>query len=98
METKPSANQLHKEYLSTGGTLDFKEWLEREQKKGKIQTAIDLDKEANKIFAAIGPTEKLNRMKQEQKTILGLPVYTLYIAGILITGGIALSLYLKSRK
>ena len=93
-----AANQLHKDYLSTGGTLNFKDWLNREIKKGKIPVAVDLDKEVNKVLAAIGPAEKQAGMKKEQKTILGLPVWALYATGALITGSIFLSLYLKNRK
>jgi hypothetical protein len=74
-----TANQLFKIYKEDGGTLNFSEWLTREKTKGIFPLNDELNQEINLT---------LNKFKTKEKdmgkTVLGMPVRTLYIVGGII--------------
>jgi hypothetical protein len=74
-----TANQLFKIYKEDGGTLNFSEWLTREKTKGIFPLNDGLNQEINLT---------LNKFKTKEKdmgkTVLGMPVKTLYIVGGII--------------
>jgi hypothetical protein len=74
-----TANQLFKIYKEDGGTLNFSEWLTREKTKGVFPLNDGLNQEINLT---------LNKFKTKEKdmgkTVLGMPVKTLYIVGGII--------------
>jgi hypothetical protein len=74
-----TANQLFKIYKEDGGTLNFSEWLTREKTKGIFPLNDELNQEINLT---------LNKFKTKEKdmgkTVLGMPVKTLYIVGGII--------------
>jgi hypothetical protein len=74
-----TANQLFKIYKEDGGTLNFSEWLTREKTKGIFPLNDGLNQEINLT---------LNKFKTKEKdmgkTVLGMPVRTLYIVGGII--------------
>lgn len=74
LDQKLTANQLYKKYKEEGGTLNFSEWLTREKTKGVFPLNNGLNEEINLT---------LNKLKTKKmdKTLLGLPVKTLYIVG-----------------
>lgn len=74
-----TANQLFKKYKEEGGTLNFSEWLTREKTKGVFPLNSGLNEEINLTLTKI-KTKK----KDMNKTILGMPVKTLYIVGGII--------------
>lgn len=74
-----TANQLHKEYRKAGGTLDFKSWLTRENAKGTIGADSSLNQEVD---------ENIKNMREMNKTILGFPTSTVYIAGAIILAAV----------
>ncbi len=69
-----TANQLFKKYKEEGGTLNFSEWLTREKTKGVFPLNNGLNEEINLTLNKLKP-------KKMDKTVLGLPVKTLYIVG-----------------
>ncbi len=79
LEKTLTANQLFKIYKEDGGTLNFSEWLTREKTKGVFPLNDGLNQEINLT---------LNKFKTKEKdmgkTILGMPVKTLYIVGGII--------------
>lgn len=74
-----TANQLFKKYKEDGGTLNFSEWLTREKTKGVFPLNNGLNEEINLTLTKI-KTKK----KDMDKTVLGMPVKTLYIVGGII--------------
>jgi hypothetical protein len=74
-----TANQLFKIYKEDGGTLNFSEWLTREKTKGIFPLNDELNQEINLT---------LNKFKTKEKdmgkSVLGMPVKTLYIVGGII--------------
>lgn len=75
-----TANKLYKEYKNGGGTLSFKEYIQREKDKGVFPLNIELNDE---IQAEILNYKKTKDNKMDKK-IVGLPVKTLVIAGSVI--------------
>jgi hypothetical protein len=74
LDQKLTANQLYKIYKEDGGTLNFSEWLTREKTKGIFPLNSGLNEEINLTLNKLKP-------KKMDKTVLGLPVKTLYIVG-----------------
>lgn len=79
LDQQLTANQLFKKYKEEGGTLNFSEWLTREKTKGVFPLNSGLNEEINLTLTKI-KTKK----KDMNKTILGMPVKTLYIVGGII--------------
>ncbi len=74
-----TANQLFKIYKEDGGTLNFSEWLTREKTKGVFPLNDGLNQEINLTLNKFKTKEK-----DMEKTVLGMPVKTLYIVGGII--------------
>lgn len=90
LEKKLTANQLYKIYKDEGGTLNFSGWLNREKTKGVFPLNSSLNEEVQKII--------LKEKKEDMnKTILGFPVRTLVIVGVVIIGAIVVSKYVKKK-
>jgi hypothetical protein len=88
LEKKLTANQLYKIYKDEGGTLNFSGWLNREKTKGVFPLNGSLNEEVQKVI--------LKQKKEDMdKTILGFPVKTLVIVGVVIIGAIVVSKYVK---
>jgi hypothetical protein len=85
-----TANQLFKYYRDEGGTLGFSDWLTREKAKGIFPLNSMLNEEVQ---------TKLETIKKEemQKTVLGFPLKTLYIAGAVIVVAVVVSKILKKK-
>jgi hypothetical protein len=90
LEKKLTANQLYKIYKDEGGTLNFSNWLNREKTKGIFPLNGELNEEIQKLISK----EKKEDMN---KTVLGFPVRTLVIVGVVIIGAIVVSKYLKNK-
>jgi hypothetical protein len=84
--TKMSANQLFKVYKDEGGTLNFTEWLNREKAKGVLDKTMNLDKEVK---------DELQKQKSMNRTVLGFPVTTLVVVGVVIVSAVVISKYMK---
>lgn len=96
MISPKSANQLYKEYKDAGGQLGFIDFINREKEKGTFPVNEELDKEVQQIINDLKTKNNVTTM--EGKTVLGLPIKTLLIAGAIITGGIIVSIILKQNK
>lgn len=83
-----TANQQYREYKKSGGTLDFKAWLTRENAKGTIGVDSTVNKEV---------TENLENMREMNKTILGFPTSTVYIAGAIILTAVVVVLATRKK-
>lgn len=81
-----SANQLYKQYKNTGGTLEFKTWLSRENAKNAIGFDSTLNKEVEEQTINTNKTQTNNI--DMNKTILGFPVKTVAIAGAIIVAAV----------
>jgi hypothetical protein len=90
LEKKLKANQLYKIYKDEGGTLNFSNWLNREKTKGIFPLNGELNEEIQKLISK----EKKEDMT---KTVLGFPVRTLVIVGVVIIGAIVVSKYIKNK-
>jgi len=90
-EKKLTANQLYKTYKDEGGTKTFSEWLTREKTKGIFPLNGEVNDEVQKSIKVI----KQSDMK---KTVLGFPISTLAIAGVVIIGAIVVSAYMKKKQ
>ena len=90
VDKKLTANQLYKKYKDEGGTLNFSGWLNREKSKGVFPLNSELNSEVNSLL------EK-NRKEDMKKTILGFPVSTLVVVGVIIVGAIVASRYMKKK-
>jgi hypothetical protein len=90
LEKKLTANQLYKIYKDEGGTLNFSNWLTREKTKGVFPLNGSLNDEVQKVIIK----EKKEDMN---KTVLGFPVRTLVIVGVVIIGAIVVSKYVKNK-
>jgi hypothetical protein len=90
LDKKLTANQLYKLYKEEGGVLNFSEWLTREKSKGVFPLNVQVNEEINNVI-----TEQKN--KEMRKTILGFPVSTLVIAGVIIVGAIVYSKYYNKK-
>jgi hypothetical protein len=91
LEKKLTANQLYKSYKDEGGTKTFSEWLTREKTKGVFPLNGEVNEEVQKSILNVQKDEKMN------KTVLGFPVSTLVLVGVVIVGSVALSMYLKKK-
>lgn len=85
-----TANQLFKKYKEEGGTLNFSEWLTREKTKGVFPLNNGLNEEINSTLNKLKP-------KKMDKTVLGLPVKTLYIVGGVIVLAIVAKQLMKKK-
>lgn len=85
-----TANQLFKKYKEEGGTLNFSEWLTREKTKGVFPLNNGLNEEINSTLNKLKP-------KKMDKTVLGLPVKTLYIVGGVIVLAIVAKQIMKKK-
>ena len=85
-----TANQLFKKYKAEGGTLNFSEWLTREKTKGVFPLNNGLNEEINLTLNKFKP-------KKMDKTVLGLPVKTLYIVGGVIVLAIIAKQIMKKK-
>jgi hypothetical protein len=90
LEKKLTANQLYKIYKDEGGTLNFSNWLTREKTKGIFPLNGSLNDEVQKVIIK----EKKEDMN---KTVLGFPVRTLVIVGVVIIGAIVVAKYVKNK-
>jgi hypothetical protein len=104
-----SANKQYKEYSKNGGTLTFKEWIDRENKKNEgvdisfipfdgiqIDTS-SIDKtlqQANDDLKAAGGY----KTQQSTNKVFGLDKNILILSGVLIVGSIGLYIYNKSKQ
>jgi hypothetical protein len=91
LDKKLTANQLYKIYKDEGGTKTFSEWLTREKTKGVFPLNGEVNEEVQKSILNVQKDEKMN------KTVLGFPVSTLLLVGVVIVGSVALSMYLKKK-
>lgn len=83
-----TANQLYKIYKEEGGTLNFSGWLNREKTKGIFPLNGQLNEEVQKVI-------KQDKNEDMDKTVLGFPVKTLVLVGVVIVGAIVVSKMLK---
>lgn len=91
LDKELTANQLYKEYKAEGGTKTFSEWLTREKTKGVFPINAVANEEVQKNISEI-------KAKEMNKTVLGFPVKTLAIVGVVIVGAIVVSAYLKKKQ
>lgn len=91
LEKKLTANQLYKIYKEEGGTKTFSEWLTREKTKGVFPLNGEVNEEVQKSIKTVKEDDM-------NKTVLGFPVKTLVIVGVVIVGAIAISAYLKNKQ
>lgn len=87
-QKKMTANQLFKVYKDEGGTLNFSQWLTREKAKGVLEPTVNLNEELKDV---------LTKNEDMNKTVLGFPVSTLVIVGVVIVGAIVVSKVIKKR-
>lgn len=90
VENQLTANQLYKAYKEEGGTKSFSDWLTREKTKGVFPLNAQVNEEVQKEIKTI-------KKKDMNKTVLGFPVRTLAVVGVVIVGAIVLSKYLKKK-
>jgi len=91
LEKKLTANQLYKIYKDEGGTKTFSEWLTREKTKGVFPLNGEVNEEVQKVIKKV-------KKDDMNKTVLGFPVSTLVIVGVVIAGAIAVSYYMKKKQ
>jgi hypothetical protein len=97
-----TANQLYKEYKSSGGTLSFKNFIQREKDKGIFPINLELNEEIQKTIKEhqMG-VRQTNIPKQEvkkEKKLLGLPTRTLVIGASIIVLAIVTYRIIQNRK
>jgi hypothetical protein len=88
-----TANKLYKEYKNSGGTLSFKEYIQREKDKGVFPLNIELNDEIQTQIVSY----KKNKEDMNKK-IVGLPVKTLVIAGSVILISLVAYKIIKNRQ
>jgi hypothetical protein len=86
-----SANSIYKEYKNQGGTLSFKEFIEREKQKGVFPLNIKLNEEVENSII------EFEKQKNMDKKILGLPVKTVVIAGSIIVLAVVITKFVKRK-
>lgn len=91
VEKKLTANQLYKIYKDEGGTKTFSEWLTREKTKGIFPLNGEVNEEVQKTIKTF-KSDDMNR------TVLGFPVKTLVIVGVLIAGAVVASYYIRKKQ
>lgn len=92
VEKKLTANQLYKIYKDEGGTKTFSEWLTREKTKGVFPLNGEVNEEVQKVIRTI------NKEDMNKRTVLGFPITTLVVVGVVIVGAIVASKYLNKNK
>lgn len=90
IDKKLTANQLYKIYKEEGGTLGFSAWLTREKSKGVFPLNSEINTEVNNLIAQ-------NKKAEMRKTVLGFPVSTLLLVGVVVVGAIVVSKYMKKK-
>jgi hypothetical protein len=90
LDKKLTANQLYKSYKEEGGTLGFSAWLTREKSKGVFPLNSEINAEVNSILSQ-------SKKEDMKKTILGFPVSTLLLVGVVIVGAVVVSKYMKKK-
>jgi hypothetical protein len=85
-----TANQLWKSYRDEGGTLTFKEWLNREKTKGVFPLDANLNAEVNDTLTNLKSTKM-------DKTTLGFPNKTLLIVGGVIVAAVIVRQIMKKK-
>ena len=90
IDKKLTANQLYKIYKEEGGTLGFSAWLTREKSKGVFPLNSEINNEVNALIAQNKKTEMNNK-------VLGFPVSTLLLVGVVIVGAVVVSKYMKKK-
>jgi hypothetical protein len=90
-----TANKLYKEYKNEGGTLSFKDFIQREKDKGVFPLNIELNDD---IQASLISYKQNKKEEDMNKKILGLPVKTLVIAGSLILISLVAYKIIKNRQ
>lgn len=90
IDKKLTANQLYKIYKEEGGTLGFSAWLTREKSKGVFPLNSEINNEVNSLIAQNKKTEMNNK-------VLGFPVSTLLLVGVVIVGAVVVSKYMKKK-
>lgn len=91
LDKKLTANQLYKMYKDEGGTKTFSEWLTREKTKGVFPLNGEVNEEVQKSI-------KVVKEQDMNRTVLGFPVKTLVIVGVVIVGAVIVSTYLKKKQ
>lgn len=90
VEKELTANQLYKIYKDEGGTLNFSNWLTREKTKGVFPLNGVLNEEVQKVI-------KIDKNEDMNKTVLGFPIKTLVLVGVVIVGAIVVSKLIKKK-
>lgn len=90
LDKKLTANQLFKIYKDGGGTLKFADWLTREKKKGVFPLNGSLNDSINNTITSL-------KDKDMDKTVLGFPVKTLYIAGAVLVAAVVVAKLIKKK-
>lgn len=85
-----SANILYREYKKSGGTLSFKDFIEREKTKGVFPLNVALNEEVQEAYQ-----QYKNSKTMSDKKILGLPQNTLIIAAGVIIVAVLVYKYAK---
>lgn len=88
LDKKLTANQLYKIYKDEGGTKSFSEWLTREKTKGVFPLNGEVNEEVQKSIKHI-------KKEDMRRTVLGFPVSTLVIVGVVIVGAVVVSRMIK---
>lgn len=101
-----SANKIWKEYVSEGGTLSFKEWIDRENKKKEgmdnflpfdaTQSVKDTINET--LIQAKKDANVTSVYKTDSSKFLGLDKKILVFSSFIILGSIGFLLYKKYKK
>lgn len=85
-----SANILYKDYKKTGGTLTFKNFIQREKTKGVFPLNVALNEEVEEAYK-----QYKNSKVMSDKKILGLPQKTVLIAAGVIIVAVLVYKYAK---
>lgn len=100
-----TANQKYRDYKKNGGTLVFKEWIDRERKKNFLNLDGTADVPLNKpltdsINAAIKDLHQDGGLQTdlENKYIFGINRNVLIVAGVVILVGTGFLIYKKMSK
>jgi hypothetical protein len=88
LDKKLTANQLYKIYKDEGGTKSFSDWLTREKTKGVFPLNGEVNEEVQKSIKQI-------KNQDMKRTVLGFPVSTLVIVGVVVIGAVVVSKMLK---
>lgn len=88
LDKKLTANQLYKIYKDEGGTKSFSDWLTREKTKGVFPLNGEVNEEVQKSIKQI-------KNQDMRRTVLGFPVSTLVIVGVVVIGAVVVSKMIK---